>query len=137
MAGFPDAALARIFQLYRHAVRANEETRILQEELLRRSSARRVARRRRRLGTCGAVCGTRPESPPRVTSQDAVKDGRTDLQVQWPGHRELVLELKVSVAPEIEQVRCYLEAKDPALEFGEWAEAQAAELVEMVSWGAS
>ena len=51
-----------------------------------------------------------PHMTPRVSTQDRVPDGRTDITLTWPTGRRLVLELKVWGPPGPEQIKTYLEA---------------------------
>lgn len=54
---------------------------------------------------------TVPITPPKVTTQDVVPGGRTDITLTWPNARRLTLELKVWDHPTPEQVQLYLDAK--------------------------
>lgn len=49
-----------------------------------------------------------PRDPPRVSTQDIVADGRTDICLSWSDAPPLVLELKVTDAPRAAQVNTYL-----------------------------
>jgi nucleoside phosphorylase len=51
-----------------------------------------------------------PREDPRVTTQDRVDDGRTDVSLHWPGQVDVVLELKQRDPPSPEQVSRYLAA---------------------------
>ncbi|MDP3216964.1 MAG: hypothetical protein Q8S73_22830 [Deltaproteobacteria bacterium] len=50
-----------------------------------------------------------PASDPRVTTQDLVSGGRTDLRLRWDGAPDLVIELKVAGPPTAEQIEAYFD----------------------------
>jgi hypothetical protein len=51
--------------------------------------------------------GSFPASPPTVTRQDWLAEGRTDIQLSWPGGTKLIFELKVGEPPSKSQLERY------------------------------
>lgn len=102
----PDSLLADLFRLYRDAKPQQERGEAFLEHALAAALCE--------AGVWSHVAAhagfDAPIDDPRVTTQDGVEDGRTDISLHWSGRPGIVLELKRNGPPTPDQVQRYIDA---------------------------